>query len=110
MLRRDVLKGVFGGAAAVALGEMGFGKQEAEAQSYCAYVDGKCAAGCSSPGCSFNCGRPPYNTCSVCQTCARDGECAQAATYCADGCSRTCRNRCSVRAAGCPACEVCEPA
>lgn len=85
------------------------GSREAKAQSYCSYVDGKCAAGCDAPGCSFNCNRAPYNGCSVCQTCRRDAECAQAAFYCADGCSTTCRNRCSVRAAGCPACEVCDP-
>lgn len=109
MFRRGFLKAALGASAAVALGEIGFGKQEAEAQSYCSYVDGKCAKGCSAPGCSFNCNRVPYNGCAVCQTCARDAECAQAATYCADGCNTTCRNRCSVRAAGCSACEVCEP-
>lgn len=85
------------------------GSRSASAQSYCAYIDGKCAAGCNAPGCSFNCGRFPYNTCAVCQTCARESECAQAAVYCEDGCTNTCRNRCAVRAAGCPACEVCDP-
>ena len=109
MFRRNVLKAVFGGAAAVALGEMGFGKQEAAAQSYCTYVDHKCAEGCGAPGCGFNCTRAPYNTCAVCQTCREEAECAQAAVYCADGCTRTCRNRCAFRAAGCPACEVCDP-
>ena len=109
MFRRGFLKAALGASAAVALGEMGIGTQEAEAQAYCSYVDSKCADGCGAPGCSFTCKRAPYSGCSVCQACRQDAECAQAAFVCADGCSAGCAYRCARGSAGCPACEVCDP-
>lgn len=106
MLRRDVLKGVVGGAAAVALGEMFGGK--AEARDRCVSVNYYCATSCS-PNCRNSCRVNP--SCPGCTICDYDN-CDEEDTVCGDTCDLACYRACGPvrgRKTNCEACEVCWP-
>ena len=86
------------------------GSRTAAASDRCDYADAKCAI--SPQACGFTC-QPlrGYAGCPVCVELRRAQVCATADAYCANGCSSTCRNFCSLRGddAGCASCEVCDP-
>lgn len=91
MFRRGFLKAALGASAAVALGEMGFGKQDAEAQSsvYCTDTYGKfCAGDLSCSGtCRAICRLNGYRDCDYCAD-VRSGICEPPPTPAPDPCAR----------------------
>jgi len=114
MLRRDVLKGVFGGAAAVALGEMGFSR-EAEAASVktCQNARGFCRFGCSTR-CAKECDAPHLANCPFCNVCTvvPVDPCAEEDLACpaGGGCNLNCLRACGRTGDNtCASCAVCAP-
>lgn len=114
MLRRGFLKAALGGAA-VALGEMGLGRQKAEAAS-CTYAQKVCGSNRCRPSCVSLCSDPGYATCPQCAGTCPDPEptpepvvnCTTADAYCALGCdSAGCAKACLGDAATCAVCVAC---
>lgn len=111
MFRRDVLKGVVGGAAAVALGEMFGGKAEAARLKTCQNARYACAGGCDAD-CQYQCsGLSGCTACDVCMVEPVD-PCAQEDAACpaGGGCSLACLRVCGRTGDNaCASCEVCAP-
>lgn len=111
MFRRGFLKAALG-AAAVALGEMGFGKKEADAQSVCRNANSICAKGCKTLNCKNACSFAPF--CEGCVACRPAPEptpepsyCRQVNSACSDGCTLNCKNSCAFSGGTCSGCAIC---
>lgn len=111
MFRRDLVKGLLGGAAAVAVGEM-FGRKADAAIARCATTDAACKTSCS-PGCKSRCNNifNPGPRCASCDICDY-GNCEAEVKACGETCSLACLNACGRvrgRKSNCAECEVCWP-
>lgn len=110
--RRGLLKAALGGAAAVALGEMGLGR-ETEAASLCRNANSICAKGCKSLNCKNACAFAPF--CEGCVACRptptptpEPDFCRQVNSACSAGCTLNCRNSCFFSGGSCSGCDICD--
>lgn len=106
MFRRDVLKGVVGGAAAVALGEIFSGKAEAAPMATCQNARYACASGCGT-SCQSICAS--LTNCTACtNACTPKDPCVDQYHQCGSAlgrCTRQCNQFCDDPArAECPIC------
>lgn len=112
MFRRDVLKGVVGGAAAIALGEIFGGKAEAAIKT-CQNARSYCRFGCSER-CAKECDAPYMADCPFCNVCTvvPVDPCADEDAACpaGGGCNLNCLRVCGRTGDNaCASCEVCAP-
>ena len=120
MQRRNFFKGLLGASAIVALGEMGFGKHDADAQTFvCRNANSICKKDCFSTNCRNACVFGAF--CDECVRCRSVPKptptpvdpCINANKACAaslGGCkSIYCPSYCKGAAATCDVCVTCFP-
>lgn len=111
MKRRGFLKAALGGAAAVALGEMGFGgKAEAARVKTCQNARYACRGGCDED-CQYQCsGLSGCTACDVCTVVPVDPCLTENAACAGPACTLTCLRACGRTGDNtCEACAVCAP-